>query len=84
MARFDCPLKSEFVVAPGADPYRIQIAYSGVENPRVDESGALLLTTAAGELREEAPEIYQLGAAGRETRKGAFRVSGEVVSFYVP
>jgi len=32
-------LKSEFVVAPGADPARIRIAYSGVDGLRVDRSG---------------------------------------------
>src|SRR5947208_3756799 len=32
-------LKSEFVVAPGADPARIRIAYSGLEGLRVDDRG---------------------------------------------
>jgi hypothetical protein len=76
-------LKSEFVVAPGADPARIRIAYSGVEDLRVDEGGGLVFTTASGELREEAPEIYQESAAGRDIVKGAFQVSGGVVTFFV-
>src|ERR1700730_205274 len=34
-------LKSEFVVAPGADPSRIQIAYVGVAGIRIDDAGGL-------------------------------------------
>ena len=38
-------LKSEFVVAPGADPSRIQIAYKGVAGIRIDEAGGLIVST---------------------------------------
>jgi hypothetical protein len=76
-------LKSEFVVAPGADASRIQIEYTGVESLRLDDSGGLVFKTEAGELREEAPEIYQESVTGRDVVKGAFRVSGNVVSFFV-
>src|SRR5579863_466319 len=75
-------LKSEFVVAPGADPSLIQIAYTGADI-RVDEAGALIFTTPNGEVRESAPEIYQDAAGGRDTVKGAFRISGDIVSFVV-
>ena len=74
-------LKSEFVVAPGADPSRIRIAYTGAGVIRVDETGALIFNTPDGELREAAPEIYQEIDGRRETVNGAFRVSGDVVSF---
>ena len=72
-------LKSEFVVAPGADPSQIRIAY-GVESLRIDDQGGLILATAEGDLREEAPEIYQEGSSGREPVEGAFRVSGNTSS----
>src|SRR5439155_21135002 len=52
-------LKSEFIVAPGPDPSQIRIAYTGVGSLTVDDQGGLILTTAEGDLREEAPEIYQ-------------------------
>jgi len=76
-------LKSEFVVAPGADPSRIQIAYTGVVAIRIDDAGALIFATLGGELHEAVPEIYQQAAGRRESVKGAFRVSGDVVSFFV-
>src|SRR5260370_14152514 len=78
-----CWLKSEFVVAPGADPSRIQVSYAGVATIRTDESGALIFSTPEGELREEAPEIYQEANGRRFPVKGAFRVSGDVVSVFV-
>jgi hypothetical protein len=76
-------LKSEFVVAPGADPSQIRIAYTGVESLRIDDQGGLILTTAEGDLREEAPEIYQEESDGRDQIEGAFRVAGNVVTFSV-
>jgi len=82
-------LKSEFVVAPGGDPSRIRIEYRGVDGLRVDERGGLVLTTSAGELREEAPEIYQEKGRGqergdrRDVVKGGFAVHGRIVSFEI-
>jgi hypothetical protein len=76
-------LKSEFVVAPGADPSRIQIAYTGVAGIRIDEAGGLILSTPDGELREAAPVIYQETGGRIDPVNGAFRVSGDVVSFFV-
>jgi hypothetical protein len=76
-------LKSEFVAAPGADTSRIRIEYAGVQSIRTDENGRLVLVTANGELREEAPEIYQESGGVRIPVEGAFRVSGNVVSFEV-
>jgi hypothetical protein len=76
-------LKSEFVVAPGADPSQIRIAYTGVKSLRVDDQGGLIVTSADGDLREDAPEIYQDGSAGPDRVEGAFRVSGNEVTFSV-
>ena len=36
-------LKSQFVVAPGADPAQIRLRYAGAGEPRIDESGALVI-----------------------------------------
>jgi len=52
-------LKSEFVVAPGADPGVIEMVYSGVGEAWLREDGALVLETALGQIVEEAPLIYQ-------------------------
>src|SRR5579872_1654909 len=58
-------LKSEFVVAPGADPSMIRMRYSGTGEIQIDERGNLLIPldsdgkNAGRELREQAPTIYQ-------------------------
>jgi hypothetical protein len=77
-------LKSEFIVAPGADPSLIRLVYSGVQRLRLDSSGALLLTTAAGELRERLPEIYQEVRGKRILVNGGFQLHpGSAVGFRV-
>jgi hypothetical protein len=60
-------LKSEFVVAPGADTARIRMRYLGAGDLRIEESGALVIPLSAREgprqgareLREHAPILYQ-------------------------
>ena len=52
-------LEYDFVVAPGADPRQIQVAYEGVESLRLDAGGNLVLRTALGEMRQQKPRVYQ-------------------------
>jgi hypothetical protein len=56
-------LKSTYVVAPGAEPKSIRLDWHGVTDARLDESGALVLATPLGELREGAPVAWQEGAS---------------------
>lgn len=65
-------LEHDFVVAPGADPRRIRMAFAGAQAARITEEGDLVLTTAAGELRQERPEIYQERAGRRERVEGSY------------
>ena len=58
-------LKSEFLVAPGADPSLIRLAYS--EPVSIDAQGNLL---AGADFQEAVPEIYQqIGSRARENRR---------------
>src|SRR5262249_20128240 len=54
-------LEYDFVVAPGADPKQIRLAFEGADRMRIDaKSGDLVLTTASGsELRHFRPKVYQ-------------------------
>lgn len=52
-------LEYDFVVAPGADPKAVRLAFEGVEKLRLDPRGDLVLHTAAGELRQAVPVAYQ-------------------------
>ncbi|HUS07039.1 MAG TPA: SBBP repeat-containing protein [Bryobacteraceae bacterium] len=77
-------LKSEFVVAPGSDPHVIQLRYRGAEQIHVAADGALVVTTASGEFREDAPVIYQLIRGHRKIIQGGYRVSADqIVSFAI-
>jgi len=51
-------LKYAFHVAPRADPGGIRIAYEGATGVRL-EAGDLVVSTAAGELRDTAPAAWQ-------------------------
>ncbi|MEO8369547.1 MAG: hypothetical protein ABI806_10125, partial [Candidatus Solibacter sp.] len=65
-------LKSEFLLAPGADAARIRMRYAGAEAPRLDPDGSLVVPVGGMEMRENAPLIYQEGAGGREIVEGQF------------
>jgi hypothetical protein len=67
-------LKSDFIVAPGADPSVIRLRYEGNGKARIDADGALVIQGAAGEFRENAPLIYQEIDGKRVTVEGSFRV----------
>ena len=56
----DRRLKSEFVVAPGADPSRIRLKYRGFDRISVQDDGILLFRFHTGELRDDAPQAYQV------------------------
>jgi uncharacterized repeat protein (TIGR01451 family) len=65
-------LKSEFRLAPEADPAAIQMVYSGLEALYLGEDGALVLQTALGELIETAPLIYQKVDGVRQVIPGGY------------
>lgn len=67
-------LKSDFLVAPGASPDRIRLRYRGIERLWLDASGALVLSSPAGDLREEPPVVYQESAGSRQPVDGAYRL----------
>jgi len=75
-------LEYDFVVAPGADPKQIQVAYEGVESLGVEANGELVLRTGLGEVRQQKPRVYQ-ETGGKRVEVGARYaiVAGNRVSF---
>lgn len=69
-------LKSEFLVAPGAQPEAIRLAYAGMKELRLRDDGALVIETALGELIEEAPFVYQEIAEQRIAVAAGYRLLG--------
>jgi hypothetical protein len=74
-------LEYDFIVAPGADPGRIALEFSGADKLEIDASGDLLLGTAAGTVRQHRPIAWQeSGGVRREigsryVRRGPTRVA---------
>jgi hypothetical protein len=74
----------DFVVAPGADPSKIQFSVNNVDSVTVDASGNLSLVKAGSNLLFQSPHIYQ-EIAGRKRRiRGGYTVrDNKNVSFTV-
>jgi uncharacterized protein (TIGR03437 family) len=69
-------LEYDFVVAPGADPGAIQLAFTGIRRLRLDAAGDLLLETGPDQIRWHRPVIYQLANGVRKPVQGAFIIKG--------
>ncbi len=67
-------LEYDFVVAPGASPNRIGLAFSGHESISVDPAGDLVLGTGGGEMRHAKPVAFQDGPEGRDAVAAAWRL----------
>jgi hypothetical protein len=70
-------LEYDFVVAPGADPRQITLDFEGAERIEIDPHGDLVLGTAAGDLRQHAPVLYQETPKGRVAVEGGFEPRGD-------
>ena len=69
-------LEYDFVVAPGADPGAIALNFDGAESVAIDAGGNLVLKTAAGDLRQLKPVLYQEVGGRRRPVEGAFALKG--------
>jgi len=65
-------LEYDFVVAPGADPRTIMLAFEGPDTMAVDSQGDLVLRTNGGELRLRRPVVYQEVDGTRKTLAGSY------------
>jgi uncharacterized protein (TIGR03437 family) len=67
-------LEYDFVVAPGADPDVIRLAWDGAEELRLNGEGDLVLATALGDVIQKRPRIFQDIAGQRVEVAGAYRL----------
>ena len=70
-------LEYDFVVAPGRNPGRISIRFSGVDALRLDPDGNLVLETASGTLTQQKPVLYQNVDGRRQPVQGGYRLLGQ-------
>lgn len=73
-------LKSDFYVAPGADPGQIRFYYEGADRVWLDEAGYLRIETAVGPLIEEPPIAWQEVNGRRRLVPAAFTLEGNLVA----
>jgi uncharacterized protein (TIGR03437 family) len=72
----DGRLEYDFDVAPHADPRQIRLRFEGARNLRLDGTGDLVIETAAGELRQHRPVIYQEVEGQRRAVEGKYVLRG--------
>lgn len=70
-------LEFDFIVAPGADPQRIQLSFEGANELEIDPQGDLVLRIAGGELRQHKPLIYQQDGDARHEIPGRYVLKDE-------
>lgn len=71
-------LEYDFIVAPGADPAAIRLAFEGTDRISVDGRGELVIGIAGGELRQRRSVLYQeIGGRRREVDGGYALAGGE-------
>jgi hypothetical protein len=73
-------IKSEFVVAPGADPGQIRLEYSGAA-AEVENDGSLTFRSGRRVIREAAPKVYQLRNGTTVLVDASFSASNNIVTF---
>ena len=69
-------LEYDFVIAPGADPRLIRMAFASGSRPRISAAGDLVLQTSVGEIRQRKPIIYQEIDGQRQLVAGNFVLLG--------
>jgi hypothetical protein len=70
-------LEQEFIVRPGGDLSRVQIAYRGIDGLSISPDGLLEIQTKFGKLQETRPRIYQEIAGNRIEVDGRFKLLSE-------
>jgi hypothetical protein len=76
----DRSLEYDLVVAPGADPSAIRLAFPGARVARVDAAGGLVLEVAGREVIQRRPVAWQGEGAARRGVEVAYAVRGEEVA----
>jgi len=64
----------DLVVAPGADPAAVRIAYDGAEGIRIEPDGDLVISTSAGTLTQHGLFAYQMVNGERRGIECSFRL----------
>ena len=79
----DRQLEYDLVVAPGADPRVIKLAFDGIDRLQL-VNGVLVLHVGETQLRLDKPHVYQTSAGGRRIVAGSWMLQdGATVGFHL-
>jgi len=67
-------LEYDFEVAPGADANQLALKFGGVQSSSIDSEGNVVLAFSDGNVRLQAPRIYQVVAGNKHTIDGRFQL----------
>ncbi len=70
----DQQLEYDFIVSPGASPSVIGLSFAGADGIEINPHGDLVLHTAAGDLVQQKPYLYQDIDGARREVTGEFRI----------
>jgi hypothetical protein len=69
-------LEFDFTLAPGGDPGRIRLSYSGADELRIDPSGALVVRAGGAQVRQAPPLVYQWADGVKREVQGRYVLHG--------
>ncbi|MBK6369814.1 MAG: gliding motility-associated C-terminal domain-containing protein [Flavobacteriales bacterium] len=83
LSKVDGNFKYDVMLAPGADPGKVALAYDGLDGMALGKNGELILTTSVGDVTELAPVAFYGDGAG-ESIPCVFVLDGSTVRFAFP
>jgi Beta-propeller repeat len=69
-------LEFDLTLAPGVNPDRIRLSYSGADELRIDPSGALVVRAGGAQVRQAPPVVYQWVDGVKREVQGSYVVHG--------
>jgi hypothetical protein len=76
-------LEYDFVLSPGADARTIALRFEGADGADLNSQGGLVVHTAAGDLVQHAPVVYQESGSQRQPVPGRLVLDSGLVRFDV-
>jgi len=70
-------LEYDFEVAPNSDPRQLSLRFGGAEDVSIDANGDLVLAISDGNIRLQAPRIYQTTGKQERPVQGRFELRGK-------
>lgn len=76
-------LEHDFIVAPGADPARIRLAFPGADGLELSADGDLMIRLGPEVVRQRKPFVYQMVDGERREVTGRFVLHGGEATFQI-